>query len=114
MGYSNFISAGVQKDCISALILAGLDERNEAVVRSPSGETFVAPAQSPSPANNATPRMNELTPPVDTAELDDHVPSRLVTLLVSVRSPCAMTDVERRAVIASGMRVNMVIRVGGW
>lgn len=91
-----------------------VDESNGAVVRSPSGETFVAPAQSPSPANNATLRMKILTPPVDTAELDDQVPSRLVTLLVSVRSPCAMTDVERRAVIARGMRVNMVIRVGGW
>lgn len=61
VGYSNFISAGVQKD-----------------------------------------------PPVDTAEFDDHVPSKLVTLLVSVRSPCAMTDVERRAEIASDTSVNMV------
>jgi hypothetical protein len=51
---------------------------------------------------------NKLTPPVDTAEFDDHVPSKLVTLLVSVRSPCAMTDVERRAEIASDTSVNMV------
>jgi hypothetical protein len=51
---------------------------------------------------------NQLTPPVDTAEFDDHVPSKLVTLLVSVRSPCAMTDVERRAEIASDTSVNMV------
>jgi hypothetical protein len=49
-----------------------------------------------------------LTPPVDTAEFDDHVPSKLVTLLVSVRSPCAMTDVERSAEIAIETRVNMV------
>jgi len=51
---------------------------------------------------------NKLTPPVDTAEFDDHVPSKLVTLLVSVRSPCAMTDVERRAEIAIDTSVNMV------
>jgi len=53
----------------------------------------------------------KLTPPVDTAELDDHVPSRLVTLLVSVKSPCAMTDVERRAEIASDTSVNMMFDV---
>jgi len=52
--------------------------------------------------------QNRLTPPVETAEFDDHVPSKLVTLLVSVRSPCAMTDVERRAEIASDTSVNMV------
>lgn len=59
--------------------------------------------QTPAQSNE-----DELTPPVDTAELDDHVPSKLVTLLVSVKSPCAMTDVERRAEIASDTSVNMV------
>jgi hypothetical protein len=78
-------------------------------MKSPSGETCVPLAQLPSPTSNAIPLINGLTPPVDTAEFDDHVPSRLVTLLVSVRSPCAMTEVERRAVIASGTSVNMVL-----
>jgi hypothetical protein len=67
------------------------------------------PARLPLPINIPPQSMKkQLTPPVDTAEFDDHVPSKLVTLLVSVRSPCAMTDVERRAEIASDTSVNMV------
>lgn len=36
--------------------------------------------------------MVKHTPPVDTAGFELHVPSRSVTLLASVRSPCAKTD----------------------
>jgi hypothetical protein len=71
-------------------------------------ETHV-PARLPLPIDITPQSMkNRLTPPVDTAEFDDHVPSKLVTLLVSVRSPCAITDVTRRAEIASDTSVNMV------
>jgi hypothetical protein len=55
--------------------------------------------------------VKTLTPPVDTAELDDQVPSNDVTLLVSVKSPCATTAVEERS--ADTARVTSVNMAAG-
>jgi len=57
--------------------------------------------------------VKTLTPPVDTAELDDQVPSNDVTLLVSVKSPCATTAVEESSAdTARVTSVNMAGREG--
>jgi hypothetical protein len=60
----------------------------------------------------STNKSKTLTPPVDTAAFDDHVPSSDVTLLVSVKSPCATTAVEERSADTAKVNSDNIVKEG--
>lgn len=51
-----------------------------------------------------------LTPPVETAALDVHVPSKSVTLLAGLISPCERTDVDANKAVKANETIDSMVR----